>query len=107
MSPTSYQAAPPRFITIADAQGCVKFAGFSRERDSAFIPKAEAGAAHPLLRMLETQLQIAFIMLMDVSSCRVQTQAAVHRNPGTARESRSQGRKDFCHSEARRASPSL
>src|SRR5260370_37642882 len=24
MSPTSYQAAPPRFMTIADAGGCVK-----------------------------------------------------------------------------------
>src|SRR5712692_529166 len=28
MSPTSYQAAPPRFMTIADARGCVKLPDF-------------------------------------------------------------------------------
>src|SRR5712692_2041797 len=36
MSPTSYQAAPPRFMTIADPRGCVKLPDF-RSNAIAFI----------------------------------------------------------------------
>src|SRR6266446_9438513 len=108
MSPTSYQAAPPRFMTIADARGCVKLPDSRGNAIAhAFIPKAEAAGGEATLRMLKACVQIALIMPMDGSSGRVSTQAAVRRHSGTAREDCTKGRKDFCHSEACRAPSSL
>ncbi len=45
MSPTSYQAAPPRFMTIADADDCVKLPDFrGNALADSFVQKAEAAS---------------------------------------------------------------
>src|SRR5260370_6372764 len=44
MSPTSYQAAPPRFMTIADAGGCVKLPHLrGNGAADSLVPKGDFG----------------------------------------------------------------
>ena len=53
MSPTSYQAAPPRIMTIADVQGCVKLPDFrgNAAADSFVLERRLAASGKATLRM--------------------------------------------------------
>src|SRR4029077_13860073 len=63
MSPTSYQAAPPRFMTIADAGGCVKLRDFrGNAMAHSFARKAEAASGKGTREDAESVIANALIM---------------------------------------------